>query len=184
MDVAARSCAPRRLFAMTKRDFVFVTLAGVLAAAVVSIVPATFLPAASAHDGNSDAAVSAPPVAAVRMVTDEYFGVKVPDPYRYFEDLTNPEVAAWFKGQDAYTRGVLAEIPGRAALLARIAELDSGEPAVVTNVRRLPNQRYFYEKRLASEDVFTLYVRDGLNGAARVLGGPGKIVTAGGPPYG
>jgi prolyl oligopeptidase len=168
---------------MTKRDFVFVTLAGVLAAAVMSIVPATFLPAASAHDGNSDAAASAPPVAAVRMVTDEYFGVQVPDPYRYFEDLTNPEVAAWFKGQDAYTRGVLAEIPGRAALLARIVELDSGEPAVVTSVRRLPNQRYFYEKRLASEDVFTLYVRDGLNGADRVLVDPAKFATAGGPHY-
>src|SRR5271156_42002 len=173
---------------MTKKHFGFLPLVGILVAGIAGIVaasflPATFLPATSAHDGKSDAAVNAPPAAAVRMVTDEYFGVKVPDPYRYFEDLTNPEVAAWFKGQDAYTRGVLAEIPGRAALLARIAELDSGEPAVVTSVGRLPNQRYFYEKRLASEDVFTLYVRDGLNGADRLLVDPAKFATAGGPHY-
>src|SRR3984893_18556749 len=67
---------------------------------------------------------SAPPVAAVRVVTDEYFGVKVADPYRYMEDLTNPEVAAWFKGQNDYTRAVLGGIPGRAALLARMKALD------------------------------------------------------------
>jgi len=37
---------------------------------------------------------AAPPVAAVRVVTDEYFGVKVADPYRYMEDLANPESLA------------------------------------------------------------------------------------------
>src|SRR5271163_591872 len=173
---------------MTKKHFGFLPLVGILVAGIAGIVaasflPATFLPVTSAHDGNSDAAVSAPPVAPVRMVTDEYFGVKVPDPYRYFEDLANPEVAAWFKAQNVYTRSVLAEIPGRAALLTRIAELDSGEPAVVTGVRRWPNERYFYQKRLASEDVFTLYVRDGLNGTDRVLVDPAKFSTAGGPHY-
>jgi len=173
---------------MTKKHFGFLPLVGILVAGIAgfvaaSFLPATFLPVTSAHDGNSDAAVSAPPVAPVRMVTDEYFGVKVPDPYRYFEDLANPEVAAWFKAQNVYTRSVLAEIPGRAALLTRIAELDSGEPAVVTGVRRWPNERYFYQKRLASEDVFTLYVRDGLNGTERVLVDPAKFATAGGPHY-
>jgi prolyl oligopeptidase len=156
----------------------FATLAGVLAAVAVSWVPASI-----ADGTHADAAVTAPPVAPVRMVTDEYFGVNVPDPYRYFEDLANPEVAAWFKGQNEYTRSVLSEIPGRTALLARIKELDSGEPAVVNNVRRLPNDRFFYEKRLASEDVFTLYVRDGLNGTERVLIDPAKFATPGGPHY-
>lgn len=68
--------------------------------------------------------VAAPPVAPVRAVSDEYFGVKVSDPYRYMENLNDPEVAAWFNEQDAHTRSVLAEIPGRTALLARIRQLD------------------------------------------------------------
>ena len=88
---------------------------------------------------------SAPPVAAVRVVTDEYFGVKVADPYRYMEDLTNAEVSAWFKGQNDYTRAVLGRIPGRAALLARIKTLDEGAPARITDLRRLPGDRYFYQ---------------------------------------
>ena len=126
---------------------------------------------------------SAPPVAAVRVVTDEYFGVKVADPYRYMEDLTNPEVAAWFKGQNDYTRAVLGGIPGRAALLARMKALDEGAPARITDLRRLPGDRYFYQKRLASEDVAKLYVRDGLRGDERLLVDPTKFMTAGGPHY-
>ncbi len=126
---------------------------------------------------------SAPPVATVRAVTDEYFGVKVADPYRYMEDLTNPEVTAWFKGQNDYTRGVLGRIPGRAALLARIKTLDEGAPARITDLRRLPADRYFYQKRLASEDVAKLYVRDGLKSDERLLVDPTKFATAGGPHY-
>jgi prolyl oligopeptidase len=120
---------------------------------------------------------SAPPVAAVRMVTDEYFGVKVPDPYRYMEDLTNPEVAAWFKGQNDYTRAVLSHVPSRGALMTRIKGLDESAPARITDLRRLPGDRYFYQKRLASEDVAKLYVRDGLASNERLLVDPTKFVT-------
>src|SRR6266481_7248196 len=127
--------------------------------------------------------LSAPPVAPVRVVTDEYFGVKVADPYRYMEDLTNPEVAAWFKGENDYTRAVLERIPGRAALLARIKTLDEGAPARVSDLRRLPGDRYFYQKRLASEDVAKLYFRDGLKSDERLLVDPTKFATAGGPHY-
>jgi prolyl oligopeptidase len=126
---------------------------------------------------------SAPPVATVRVVTDEYFGVKVADPYRYMEDLASAEVSAWFKGQNDYTRAMLGQIPGRAALLARIKTLDEAAPARVTDLRRLPGDRYFYQKRLASEDVAKLYVRDGLKSEERLLVDPAKFATAGGPHY-
>ena len=119
-------------------------------------------------------APSAPPVAPVRPVTDDYFGVKVVDPYRYMEDLKDPEVDAWFKEQNAYTRAVLAKIPGRAALLARIRALDESAPARITDVRRLPGGRYFYQKRLASENVYRLYMRDGLEGAEKMILDPAR----------
>jgi prolyl oligopeptidase len=164
---------------MTRRCVFYLAIA---AAAIFSVTLPGFVPRAAAGPG-ADSVNAGPPVAPVRMVTDEYFGVKVPDPYRYMEDLANPEVAAWFKGQDTYTRSVLAKIAGRDALLARIKELDSGEPAVVSGVRRLPQERFFYQKRLASEDVARLYVRDGLNGTERLLVDPTVFATAGGPHY-
>jgi prolyl oligopeptidase len=82
-----------------------------------------------------------PPVAVVKAVTDDYYGTTVTDPYRYMEDLKDPKVEAWFKAQNDYTRAVLAQIPGRTALLARIKELDEGAPAVIGYVHVLPGGR-------------------------------------------
>lgn len=141
---------------------------------------ALFVLAASLHPAAAQAAPSAPPVAPVRPVTDDYFGIKVVDPYRYIENLKDPQVETWFKEQNAYTRGALAKIPGRAALLARIQELDNSAPARVSDVREVPGGRYFYQKRLASEIVARLCVRDGLDGKERVLLDPAKYPAASG----
>jgi prolyl oligopeptidase len=67
-----------------------------------------------------------PPVAPVRNVVDEHFGVKVDDPYRYMENLEDPEVQTWFKGQADYSAQILGQIPGRDALFQRLKELDAG----------------------------------------------------------
>jgi prolyl oligopeptidase len=127
---------------------------------------------------------TAPPVAPVRIVTEDYFGTKVSDSYRYMENLKDPEVVAWFKAQSDYTRSVLDTISGRAALLARIKELDESQPAFLdSRVRWLPGGRVFYTKRLASEEVVKLYMRDGWNGEEKLLLDPNKFATAGGPHY-
>jgi prolyl oligopeptidase len=131
----------------------------------------------------ADAVPSAPPPAPVHPVTDEYFGTKVVDPYRYMENLKDPEVEAWFRAQNAYTRAILGRIPGRDALLAKIKQLDESAPARVSDVRRLPNGRYFYQKRLASEDVPKVYMRDGLAGEEKLLVDPTTFAKSGGPHY-
>jgi protease II len=48
-----------------------------------------------------------PPVAPVVPVAADYFGTQVTDNYRYFEDLKNPQVQAWMKGQADYARAVI-----------------------------------------------------------------------------
>lgn len=141
---------------------------------ILTALAAALLIAAPRQASNT---ITAPPVAPVRMVNETYFGVTVPDPYRYMEDLKDPQVETWFKEQNAYTRAVLARIPGRAPLLDRIKTFDEGAPARVTDLRRLPGERYFYQKRLASEDVPRVYVRNGLNGSEKVLVDPAKFVT-------
>lgn len=139
--------------------------------AVATLAFASFLSHAPAQ---SAPAPAAPPIAPVRSVTTDYYGNTVTDPYRYMENLSDPDVAAWFKGQDGYTRGVLAKIPGRDALLARIKELDTSTPAIVRSIDAVPGGRYFYQKTLPSEIVPKLYVRDGLNGTERLLLDPDK----------
>jgi prolyl oligopeptidase len=118
-------------------------------------------------------APSSPPAAPVRPVTDDYYGTKVADPYRYMENLKNPEVQGWLKAQNDYTRAVLASLPGRAQLLARISELDQSVPRVRGVL--LPGDLYLIWKRLPTEDVVKLYLRRGLNGEDKLLVDPEEI---------
>jgi prolyl oligopeptidase len=66
-----------------------------------------------------------PPVAAKRPVTDEYFGVKVVDDYRWLEDWSDPEVKAWSEGQNSYARKFLDSLPGVAAIARRVEQVES-----------------------------------------------------------
>jgi prolyl oligopeptidase len=117
-------------------------------------------------------AADGPPVAPVRPVTEEYFGTKVADPYRYMEDLGKAEVKRWVKGQADYAARTLAGIPGREKLLARIKELDAGAPYRLRVVRRWPNGDLHYLKMLAGENVEKFYFRDAKTGIERLLVDP------------
>jgi len=116
----------------------------------------------------------APPAAPVRTVTDTHYGVTVEDPYRYLENMKDPEVVAWMKAQADFARGTLDRLPGRSALLARIAELGDAAPARVSSVQ-VNNGHYYYLKRSASENIPRLYVRVGLAGKERLLVDPDTL---------
>ena len=133
---------------------------------------------------SAHAAALSQPVAPVRPVTDTYFGTAVVDPYRWMEDLKSPEVQAWMKAQNAYTRDYLSHLPEQAPLIKRIEELDNA--AVRVGAVSLNGGRYFYSKTTAKDVTPKLYVRDGLDGTERllvdpqVLGGTGKRFAIGG----
>jgi prolyl oligopeptidase len=118
------------------------------------------------------AAADGPPVAPVRNVADDHWGVKVDDPYRYMENLKDPDVQAWFKGQSDYTSGVLAKLPGRDELLARIKELDNGRPYRISQIHRMRDGRLFYLKINAGEILGKLYTRSKLDGEEKLLVDP------------
>src|SRR3569832_1029576 len=56
-------------------------------------------------------------------IVEKIHGKDVADPYRWLEDEHAPEVQAWMKAEDDYTRAALAKLPQRAELEARIKEL-------------------------------------------------------------
>jgi prolyl oligopeptidase len=92
-----------------------------------------------------------PPVAPVRPVTDDYFGTKIVDNYRYMETLKDPEVQEWFKNQNDYTRATLANIPGSEKILASLREVLQSVISNVSDVRLGPGDLYFYQKRVPGE---------------------------------
>lgn len=135
-----------------------------------------FLPAGGATGRQSKQQIAPAPVAPVRPVTTDYYGTKIVDPYRYMENLKDPKVQAWMKAQDEYTRAVLARIPGREKLLARIRQLDQSVPRV--QVTQLPGNRYLVLKSLPGASTASLYLRHGLDGKDKLLVDPGKIKLA------
>ncbi len=53
-------------------------------------------------------------------VVETLHGVEITDPYRWLEDQDSPETRDWIGEQDAYTRTLLAQTPGRAEIEQRL----------------------------------------------------------------
>jgi len=126
-------------------------------------------------------AQSALPQTPVRPVIDDYFGTKVVDPYRWLENTSDPEVIAWMKAQNDYTRAVLARIPGRDELLARIKSLDNAGNTV--SAPQVWGGHYFYYKTEPGSDNRKLFTRDTLSSPERLLVDTEKMTTADGKHY-
>jgi prolyl oligopeptidase len=88
------------------------------------------------------------PVARVDVVTETRFGVDLPDPYRWME-TEDAELAAWLAGQGAHASAVLAALPDRDALLARITELTEPASEADGDTRfQLAGGRLFFRRQL------------------------------------
>ena len=63
------------------------------------------------------------PAASRDKVTADYHGVKVPDPYRWMEDIDSPATRAWVEAEGKLSRDYLDAIPGRAAIEERLRKI-------------------------------------------------------------
>ncbi|MFL5346471.1 MAG: prolyl oligopeptidase family serine peptidase [Hyalangium sp.] len=106
------------------------------------------------------------PPTRTEAVVDTLHGVRVPDPYRWLEDERSPEVQAWMKAQDAFTREQLARYPSRESLRQRFTELFYVESVSAPAVR---GNRYFYVRTHKDKEKAVLYWREGEKGEERVL---------------
>jgi prolyl oligopeptidase len=122
-------------------------------------------------------AQTSPPKAEVRIVTDDYFGVKIVDPYRWMEDLKADSTQKWLKEQADYAKAYLERLPMRNEILQELSSLrDSG---VRIGVVRPRGNLFFITKRNPNEPDFKLYVREGISGVERLLIDPSKIIDGG-----
>jgi prolyl oligopeptidase len=154
-------------------------------ATFISAGLAATLPAWWPRLAGAQAAAAAPtlPVAAVRNVPETFFGTVVNDPYRHFEDTKNPEVAAWMKAHSEHAHATLKRIGGRDTLRKRLEEIDASASARIAEVQRRAGELFFYQRRGATEDQFKLCVRQGLQGAERVLFDPETLRAKTGKPH-
>ena len=107
---------------------------------------------------------------------DTIFDTKVPDPYRWLEDVKDPAVQGWLGEQDKLARSELAKFPERDALKKRLTELlyvDS------LSAPRKRGGRLFYSRRHADKEKAIVYVKDGKDGKERVLFDPNAWSTDG-----
>ena len=110
-----------------------------------------------------------PPPTRIDNVSDTYGSTVVPDPYRWLEDQDSKETRAWIEEQNACTESILSKLPARAALTERLTALyrvNTYSPPL------LRAGRYFFTKRLASQDLRPIYMRRGTNGADELLVDP------------
>ena len=112
------------------------------------------------------------PAAPKDNTVDEYFGIKVADPFRPLEDDTCAATAAWAKAENAVTDAYLAKIPQRNKYLKRLKQVANYEK-VYTPFEK--NGKWYVYKNNGLQNQAVLYQMDKLGGEARVFLDPNKL---------
>ncbi|MDD5656766.1 MAG: prolyl oligopeptidase family serine peptidase [Elusimicrobia bacterium] len=137
------------------------------------------LPARENAAGTLDAAFDGSGPPATRRdesVADDYFGVKVKDPYRWLEDDNSEETKAWAEAQNRYTEDSLSEIPERKEIVERLKQLWNYEHFTVPE-KVGKHWIYFHNSGLQNQDV--LYKARRLYGERQVLLDPNTLASDG-----
>ena len=120
-----------------------------------------FTVAAQTIHGRSGITLPPPPDAQAVPVSDDYFGTKVVDSYRWLEDAKSPETRAFIDAENAYTDRYLKQAPIRSQVTD---DLESLERVTQWSMPIERGNDYFFEKRLSGEDQSSIYERHGWTG--------------------
>ena len=104
--------------------------------------------------------------------SDNHFGTRVADPYRWMEELSSPELKEWIDAENAITLDYLSGLPARAALQSRITELYN-YPRVTAP--RFVGRRWFYTPNTGLQRQDVVFTREMLNGPETVVIDPNQL---------
>lgn len=105
--------------------------------------------------------------------SDEHFGQKVTDPYRWLENdiRRDPATSAWVYAQNRLSVPYLTGLQGRDIFRERLAALFDHERFTTPEKR---GERYFFTRNSGLDNQAVLFVREGVNGLDRVVIDPNE----------
>lgn len=113
------------------------------------------------------------PVAHKDHTVDTYFGTKVPAPYQWMENLTDPQLKKWVAAENQLTDDYLSKIPVRGWINRRLTQLwnyaKEGTPD------QLQNGMLFSRKNSGLQNQSVVYVQASPTATPRVLLDPNKL---------
>lgn len=112
------------------------------------------------------------PEARRDSTVDEYFGVRVEDPYRWMENEHDPALAQWIKEENAFTEKYLSKLTSREPLRKRLGELLNYDSQ---GIYTYTGKYYLFFRKEGLRNQSVLYVKDSLAGEARMLLDPNTL---------
>jgi prolyl oligopeptidase len=103
---------------------------------------------------------------------DTYFGVKVPDPYRWLEDDNSDSTKKWVDAQNAVTFDYLNTIPFRNKIKERLKQIWNFEKQ---SAPYLKGKRYFFSKNDGMQNQSVLFYKEGVNAEPKLLMDPNQL---------
>ncbi|HEV3148921.1 MAG TPA: prolyl oligopeptidase family serine peptidase [Chthoniobacterales bacterium] len=116
------------------------------------------------------------PSAPASNQVDDYFGTKVPDPYRPLENPDSPESRKWIEAEDKITFDFLKTIPERDGIKKRLTEVWDYERFGVPFKEK---GRYFLSKNSGLQNQNVLYTSTNLSEPPKQLLDPNTLAKDG-----
>ena len=135
--------------------------------------------AAALSAASSLSAQTVYPSAPKDNTTDEYFGEKVADPYRWLEDDMSEKTAQWVAAENKLTRDYLNSIPMRASILKRLKATANFEKFGLPYEK---NGKWYVQRNDGLQNQYVLYQMDRPDAPAseqRVWLDPNKLSSDG-----
>ena len=168
---------------MRKLNLFFALVLAALSISLVSLSPVMWRataqnqnPSAAQTDGSSGVVRLAYPTTKTVDKVDDYFGTRVPDPYRWLENNDSAEVAAWVEAENKVTFSYLEKIPYRQQVRERLEKL-LNYPKYTSPTRR--GEWFFFTKNDGLQNQNVYYMQKGLAGTPELLLDPNRFSADG-----